>query len=139
MCADKTLISPYHVSGARAMSIWNDSVAWILGEGQVKLELSSETFLKLDGVYHVSNIRKNLISLPLLDQHGDNVNFGSNKVAISRHRQFVGKGFLLDGLYRLSVMPSSRNGISDSQLSVTNIECCDTCHGWLGHMNKNTI
>ena len=27
MCADKTLISPYHVSGARAMSIWNDSVA----------------------------------------------------------------------------------------------------------------
>ena len=34
----------------------------MLGEGEVKLELSSVNFLVLDGVYHISDIRKNLIN-----------------------------------------------------------------------------
>jgi len=38
----------------------------VLGEGQVKLELSLGNFLVLDEVYHVSDIRKILISTSLL-------------------------------------------------------------------------
>jgi len=64
--------------------------------------------------------------MPLLDCHGYSVIFNSNKVVISRNGQFVGKGFLLDRLYSLSLMPSSSNEILDSQLSVAIIECCDT-------------
>ena len=54
--------------------------------------MSSGKFLELDGVYHVPNVRKNLISMTLLDHHGHNVNFGSNKVVIGRYGQFVGRG-----------------------------------------------
>jgi len=99
--------------------------------------LSFEKFLELDGVYHVPRIRKILTSISLLDRQGYNVNFGSNKVVISRHGQFVGKGLLLDGLYRLSVMGSSSNAIFDSQLSVANIECSHAWHCRLGYLNKN--
>jgi len=53
----------------------NGSVAQFLGEGKVKLELSSGKFLELDGIYHVPNIRKNLINISLLDRRGYNVNF----------------------------------------------------------------
>ena len=99
----------------------NGGVAWVLGEGQVKLEWSFEKFLELDGVYHVSNIRKKLIRMSLLDWHCYNVKFSSNEVLISRHGQFIRKGFLLDGLYRLSMIPSYSNAILDSQLSIAKI------------------
>ena len=55
----------------------------------------SGKFLELHGVYHVPNIRKNLISMSLLDWHDYGVNFGSDKVVISRHGQFTGKGFFI--------------------------------------------
>ena len=42
----------------------------MLGEGQVKIELFSGNFLVLGGVYHISNIRKNLITTSLLVQQG---------------------------------------------------------------------
>jgi len=84
----------------------------------------------------VPNIRKSLISMSLLDRHGYNVNFGSNKVVISRHGQFVSKGFLLDGLYRLIVMPSSTNAIFSLNLSVANVARSDIWHDRLGHVNK---
>ncbi|XP_057994402.1 receptor-like protein 7 [Hevea brasiliensis] len=119
----------------------NESEAQVLGEGQIKLELSFENFLVLDGVFHVHSIRKNLISASLLDQHdfrlvlGSNKvviskhgNFigkgyfvlGSNEVVISKHSNFIGKGYLVDGLYKLNVMPSSINAVSFA--SVINIE-----------------
>ena len=93
-----------------------------------------EKFLELDGVYHVPNIRKNFINVSLLGRRGYNIYCGSNKVVIIRHGQFIGRDFLLDGLYRLSVMPSFSNAISNSQ-----IESCDPRHGRLGHVNKTQV
>jgi len=75
----------------------------VLGEGHVKLELSSGNFLVLDGVYHISNIRKNLISTSLLVQQGYKVVFESNRVVITRHGVFIGKGYICNGLFKLSV------------------------------------
>ena len=76
----------------------------MLGEGQVKLELSSRNFLVLDGVYHIFYIRKNLISTSLLVQQGYKVVFESNRVVITRHGVFIGKGYICDGLFKLSLM-----------------------------------
>ena len=74
-------------------------MAHVLGEGQVKLELSSGNFIVLDGVYHISDIRKILISTSLLVQHGYTVGFESNKVVIIRHGVFIGKGYICDFLF----------------------------------------
>ena len=70
MCADKKLFSLYQETSTRTVSMGNGSIAHVLGEGQVKLELSSRNYLILNGVFHVSEIRKNLISTSLLVQQG---------------------------------------------------------------------
>ena len=97
----------------------------MLGEGQVKLKLSSRNFLVLDGVYHISDIRKNLISTSLLVQQGYKVAFESNRVVITKHGVFIGKGYICDGLFKLSRMPPSINKISSISSFVANVECSD--------------
>ena len=44
---------------------------------------------------------------------------------------------MLDGLFRLSVMPSSSNEISCSSLSIANVKYCDIWYGRLDHVNRN--
>nr|KYP65405.1 hypothetical protein KK1_011639 [Cajanus cajan] len=69
----------------------NESLARVIGIGQVELELSSGNCLVLDEVFHVFEVRKNLISVALLVQQGFKIVFESNRVVISRHGSFVGK------------------------------------------------
>ena len=80
MCLDKKIFSLYQESSTRTVSMGNESITHVLGEGQVKLELSSMNFLVLDGVDHIFYIRKNLISTSLLVQQGYKVVFESNRV-----------------------------------------------------------
>nr|KYP56550.1 hypothetical protein KK1_002791 [Cajanus cajan] len=61
----------------------NGSLARIIGLGRIELELSLGNYLVLDEVFHVSEIRKNLISATLLVQQGFKVVFESNRVVIS--------------------------------------------------------
>jgi len=112
----------------------------VLGEGQVKLEISSMNFLVLDGVYHIYDIRrKNLIGTSLLVQHGYKVVFESNRVVITRHSVFVGKDYICDGLFKLSLMPLSIDKISSISSFVANVECSYMWHARLGHVNLNSI
>ena len=120
----------------------NGSLARVLGEGQVRLKLTSGNIITLDGVLHVPDIRKNLISASLLVQHGCKVVFKSNKVVITKNDNFIGKCYLYDGLFSLNVMDSDLNKItcySFSTSSIANLECSNTWHGRLGHVNLNTI
>jgi len=68
VCADKKIFSLYQEKGTCIVSMGNGSIAHVLGEGQVKLELSSRNYLILNEVFHVSEIRKNLITTSLLVQ-----------------------------------------------------------------------
>ncbi|KAF2306748.1 hypothetical protein GH714_021120 [Hevea brasiliensis] len=113
----------------RSVRMGNGSEAQVLGEGQIKLEFSFGNFLVLDGVFHVPSIIKNLISASLLDQHGFKLVLGSNKVVISKHGNFIGKGYLVDGLYKLNVMSSSINAVSFTY--VTNVECDTFWHDFV--------
>ena len=79
--------------------------------------------LDFNGVFHIPDIRKKLINASLLVKNGYKVVFESNKIVITRLGQFVCKGFMLDGLFRLSVICLP---LSCSFLSVANVECCDT-------------
>ena len=110
----------------------------MLGEGQVKLELSLGIFLVLDGVYHIFYIRKNLISTSLLVQQGYKVVFESNRVG-TRHGVFIGKGYICDGLFKLSLMSLSIDKISSISSFVANVECSEMWHARLGHVNLNSI
>ena len=95
----------------------------VLEECQVKLKLFSRNFLVLDEVYHIYDIRKNLISTFLLVQQGYKVVFESNRVVIMRHGVFIGKDYICDGLFKLSLMSLSINKIFTISFFVANVEC----------------
>lgn len=125
MCADKNYFSTCQAPSTRTVRMGNGNVAHLLRKGQVKLKLSSENVLVLDSVFHVPDIRKNLNSTSLLVGKGFKIVFESNIVVITRFSKFAGKGFLLDDLIHLSVMPSSINEISSSHTLLQNVESCD--------------
>ena len=61
----------------------------------------------MDGVFHVLDSRKNLVTASLLHQNGFTLVLGSNKIVISRFGSYVGKSHLPNGLYKISLMPFS--------------------------------
>ncbi|RDY00384.1 hypothetical protein CR513_16443, partial [Mucuna pruriens] len=101
VCANKKLFSLYKESSTYIVSMRNESMTHVLGEGQVNLELSSCHCPFLDGVYCVSDIRRNLISTFLLVQQGHKIVFGSNRVVITRHGVFVSKCYICDNLWHV--------------------------------------
>ncbi|GKC92175.1 retrovirus-related pol polyprotein from transposon TNT 1-94 [Tanacetum coccineum] len=67
--------------------------------GTVKLKFTSGKVVTLQNVYRVPSIPKCLISVSKLDEHGFKITFESRKVVISKHGVFVGKGYILGGIY----------------------------------------
>ena len=84
------------------MLMGNGSRASVRGVGTVDLKFTSGKTIQLKNVQHVPSINKNLVSGSLLCQDGFKLVFESNKVAISKCGQFVGKGYVCGGLFRLS-------------------------------------
>ena len=68
------------------------------------LRLTSGKELTLNNVMHVPDIRKNLISGTLLSKNGFGVNFNSDKLVLSKHGVYLGKGYVKDGLVKMNVM-----------------------------------
>jgi hypothetical protein len=95
----------------------NGSYASVQGVGTVNLKFTSGKTIQLKNVQHVPSINKNLVNGSLLCRDGFKLVFESNKVVISKYRQFVGKGYECGGLFRLS--------LSDLCTKVINHVCND--------------
>jgi len=114
----------------------DDNITPILVVGRVKSELLSSKCLELDGVYHVLDVKKNLISASLLIQLGYEVLFASNKVVITRDDTFVCKGYLTgDGLFKLNVVITEVNNVVNSLLFVSNVKSFNSSHSRPGDVN----
>jgi len=61
------------------------------------LKLTPEKTLALQDIYHVPEIRRNLISRSLLVPQGYKLVFESNKVVRTKGLNFIGKEFQCDG------------------------------------------
>jgi hypothetical protein len=80
----------------------NGSATSVLGVGMVKLKLTSGKTIHLKNVQRAPTINRNLISVSLLCQDGYKLVFESNKVVMSKFGNFIGKGYISRGLFRLS-------------------------------------
>ncbi|WVZ98076.1 hypothetical protein U9M48_043557 [Paspalum notatum var. saurae] len=78
----------------------NGSAASVLGIGTLK------------NVQHVPSMNKNLVSGSLLLRDGFKVVLESNKVVVSRHGLFIGKGYVSGGLFRLSLSDFSNKCVN---------------------------
>ncbi|GJU83818.1 retrovirus-related pol polyprotein from transposon TNT 1-94 [Tanacetum coccineum] len=120
----------------------------VCGFGTVKLKFTSGKVITLQNVYHVPSIPKCLISVSKLDEHGFKITFESRKVVISKHGVFVGKGYILGGMYRVDDSCGSVGKTVKTNVSVvepyfeTNEKSVCTISLWhkrLAHTNVKNI
>jgi transposase InsO family protein len=143
VCADKSAFSTYTPVEGRKLHMGNSASSEVAGTGIVVLKLTSGRELKLKDVLHVPDIRKNLISDSLLVSNQFRIVFESDKVVLSKFGKYLGKGYLENGLFKMSVMVVSREGeFAMNEKATTSsyiVECSNLWHLRLGHANLKAI
>ncbi|KAG8488563.1 hypothetical protein CXB51_016262 [Gossypium anomalum] len=79
----------------------NDSSGKVIGIGTVKIKMYDGTIRTLSDVRYVPNLRKNIISLSILDLKGCRINIESSSIKVSRGALFLLKGKRTCSLYIL--------------------------------------
>ena len=82
----------------------NHNKAKVLGKGIVEVKMSYGKMLILTNIFHIPNIKKNLVSANLLCKSGVKAILESDKLILSKNEIFVGKGYVTDGMYKLSII-----------------------------------
>ena len=103
VCANISLFSSYQAVQGSSVLMGNGSHASVRGVGTIDLKFTSKKIVQLKNVQHVPTINKNLVSGSLLCKDGFKVVLESNKLVVSKHGQFVGKGYDCGGLFRFSL------------------------------------
>jgi hypothetical protein len=103
VCADISMFTSYQATRDSSVLMGNGSHASIRGVGTVDLEFTLGKIVQLRNVQHVPSMNKNLVSGSLLCRDGFKVVLDSNKVVISKHGQFIGKGYECGGLFHFSL------------------------------------
>ena len=87
----------------------NSTTAKVLGKGKILLKFTSGKLLSLSNVLYVSSLHRNLVSGILLNKARPTTIVGDDKVAISRNRVFVAKGYLNGSLFVLNLASETLN------------------------------
>ena len=102
VCNDKSFFNTYEpVDDGTVLYIGNSSIATIKGKGTMDLEFTFGKIVSLTNVFHVPEVRKNLVSGSFLNKHGFKLVFESDKFILSKGGIFVGKGYLYQGMLSL--------------------------------------
>lgn len=103
----------------------------VQGKGNVQIEFTSAKVLTLSNVYHVPEIRKNLVSDSLLNKNGFKLVFDADKFVLSNGGAFVGKSHLYEGMFKLNIT----NKISNSAYIAYIVKSSSSLwHNRLGHV-----
>ncbi|KAL4187643.1 hypothetical protein AMTRI_Chr09g40010 [Amborella trichopoda] len=107
----------------------NDTYCDVLGVSTFKLCLPRRTHRLLTDTLYAPNMRRNLISVPRLDDKGYEIRFKSGQVTIGKHSRALVYGTKVDNLYRLNVNESSSfSGYSDAYFDA--FTCMDYSYLW---------
>ena len=118
----------------------NSATSEIKGQGTILLKMTSGKEVKLHNVLYVPDIRKNLISGTLLSMHGFKMVFESQKIVLSKHGMYVGKGYVKNGMWKMNTIAVKSNaGNKKQKSSVYMLESSNLWHGRLGHVNYDTL
>ena len=69
------------------------------------LKMTSGNELTFTNVLYVLEICKNFVSSSLLNSHGFQLVFESDKFVLSKSEMYVRKGYMSDAMLKLNVMP----------------------------------
>ena len=104
VCNDKNLFKNYKVTPKdENVMMGNHDTAKVHGKGTVELQFTSGKKLILMNVFHVHDVRKNLISASLLCKKGLKAVLEVGKIIFSKNGVFVGQGYSWDVMFKLSI------------------------------------
>ena len=130
MCNNKEQFRTYDESSIEQQVLMgNHNKAKVLGNGTVNVKMSFGKKLILTNVFHVLDIKKNLVFANLLCKSGVKAVLELDKLILSKNEIYVGKGYATNGMYKLSIINkeiSSCAYIVDSSY---------LWHARLGHLN----
>ena len=104
VCNDNNLFKNHKfASNDENVLMGNHDTANMHGKGTVELQFTSRKKLILMNVFHVHDVRKNLISASSLFKKGLKVVLEAGKIIFSKNGVFVGQGYSCDGMFKLSI------------------------------------
>ena len=105
VCNNKEQYKTYDESSIeQQMLMGNHNQAKVIGKGTVEVKMSSGKMMNLTNVFHVPDIKKNLVSANLLCKSGVKAVLKSDKLILSKNGIFVGKWYVTDSMYKLSII-----------------------------------
>ena len=111
----------------------NHNEAKVLEKGTVEVNMSSGKMMILTNVFHVPNIKKNLMSANLLCKSGVKAGvkaiLESDKLILSKNEIFVGKRYAIDDMYKLSIINKEVSSCAYF------VDSSYLWHARLGHLN----
>ena len=117
----------------------NSATLEIKGQGKVVLRMTSGKELTMTNVLYVSEICKNLLSGSLLNSHGFQLVFESDKFVFPKSGMYIGKGYMSDGMWKLNVMTIINSYMNKASTPAYILEYSNLWHGRLGHVNYDTL
>ena len=113
--------------------------------GMIKLRLDTESFLLLQDVAYIPSLRRNLISISILDRQGYSFHFGGGKMDIFSNSVLIGNGVLFGNLYSLNLHhgplcdSSSINSVVGCKRARMNLSSSMLWHKRLGHISRQRL
>ena len=105
VCNNKEQYKTYDESSIeQQVRMGNHNEAKVLEKGTIEVQMSSDKMMILTNVFHVPNIKKNLISANLLCKSDVKAVLELDKLILSKNGIFVGKGYAIDDMYKLSII-----------------------------------
>ncbi|KAG8472907.1 hypothetical protein CXB51_034792 [Gossypium anomalum] len=137
MCPNREWFSTYNSVEGGVVRMGNDSSSKVNGIGTVKIKMHDGTIRTLSDVRYVPDLRKNLISLSILDLKGCKINIESNGIKVSRGALILLKGKRTGSLYILE--GSTVTGEIGRPSSVTELKSTRLERRQLGHRREKCI
>ena len=84
----------------------NSQTSSVEAIGHFRLYLNTGKYLDLYETFVVPSLRRNLVSVSVLDKFGYSCSFGNNSFSLMLNSNVVGSGTLIDNLYMVNTQPS---------------------------------
>ncbi|KAG8483273.1 hypothetical protein CXB51_022363 [Gossypium anomalum] len=134
MCPNREWFSTYSSVEGGVVRMGNDSSSKVIGIGTVKIKMHDGTIKTLSDVRYVPDLRKNLISLSILDLKGCKINIKSSGIKVSCGALVLLKGKRIGSLYILE--GSTVTGEIGRPSSVTELKSTCLERRQLGHRRE---
>ncbi|MFQ6627453.1 hypothetical protein Gotur_004840 [Gossypium turneri] len=137
MCPNREWFSTYDSVEGGVVRMENNSSNKVIGIGTVKIKMHDGTIKTLSDVRYVPELRKNIISLSILDLKECKINIELSGIKVSLGALLLLKGKRIDNLYILE----GSTVISEIRRPSSVTESKSTCLEWrqLGHRREKCM